>query len=141
MRPGDEPDSLGELEGQAARDHQRCGVERGDIPDHLSDGSSSTSAEEKGNPIASGGVGTFAIQIAKLLGADVTAVCSTSKVELARGLGADRVIDYTKEDFARSGTRYDVTLAQATTCARRAPAHRWQRYPPSRAGSPRSCGA
>jgi NADPH:quinone reductase-like Zn-dependent oxidoreductase len=60
---------------------------------------------------ASGGVGTFSIQIAKLLGADVTAVCSTGKVELARRLGADRVIDYTMEDFARGDTRYDVVLA------------------------------
>ncbi|MGZ4382813.1 MAG: NAD(P)-dependent alcohol dehydrogenase [Gaiellaceae bacterium] len=59
---------------------------------------------------ASGGVGTFAVQIAKALGADVTAVCSTRNVEQARSLGADHVIDHTGEDFTRSGRRYDVIL-------------------------------
>ncbi|WP_456845734.1 NAD(P)-dependent alcohol dehydrogenase [Cellulomonas sp. P5_C6] len=57
---------------------------------------------------ASGGVGTFAVQIAKALGAEVTAVCSTRNVELARSLGADHVVDYTREDPMRSGRRYDV---------------------------------
>jgi NADPH:quinone reductase-like Zn-dependent oxidoreductase len=59
---------------------------------------------------ASGGVGTFAVQIAKASGAEVTGVCSTGKVDLVRSLGADHVVDYTREQISDSGRRYDVIL-------------------------------
>ena len=59
---------------------------------------------------ASGGVGTFAVQIAKALGAEVTAVCSTRNVDIVRSLGADHAIDHTREDFTQCGTRFDAIL-------------------------------
>lgn len=59
---------------------------------------------------AAGGIGTFAVQIAKSFGAEVTGVCSARNVEMVRSIGADRVIDYTQEDFTKDGRRYDVIL-------------------------------
>jgi NADPH:quinone reductase-like Zn-dependent oxidoreductase len=61
---------------------------------------------------ASRGVGTFAVPITKSFGAEVTAVCSTSKMDIARSIGADHVIDYTQEDLTKSGQRYDLIFGR-----------------------------
>ena len=76
---------------------------------------------------ASGGVGTFAVQIAKSFGANVTGVCSTRNLDLVRSIGADRVIDYTQEDFGQGGPQYDLSLISRAidrfrkSCARYVP--------------------
>lgn len=66
---------------------------------------------------ASGGVGTFAVQIAKAFGAEVTGVCSTRNVDMVRLIGADRVVDYTQETFTQSGQRYDLILDNVGNCS------------------------
>jgi NADPH:quinone reductase-like Zn-dependent oxidoreductase len=62
---------------------------------------------------SSGGIGTFAVQIAKAFGAEVTAVCGTRNMDLVRGFGADHIIDYTKQDFLQSRELYDLILGTA----------------------------
>jgi NADPH:quinone reductase-like Zn-dependent oxidoreductase len=101
---------------------------------------------------AAGGVGTFAVQLAKAFGAEVTGVCSTTKVDLVRSIGADQVIDYTREDFADGARRYDLILDTAGNRSlrhlRRAltPGGRWSSWEAKgvdgglEASTARSCG-
>ena len=97
-------------EPHASRRRRRCPSPRSPP----SRGCATRAASQPGQQVlingAAGGVGTFAVQIAKALGAEVTAVCSTGNVELMGSLGADRVVDYTQEDFTRSDRRYDLLL-------------------------------
>jgi NADPH:quinone reductase-like Zn-dependent oxidoreductase len=108
FRPGDEVFGVGKgsfAEFAAAREDKLASK-----PSNLSDVGRLQAAQKVLIVGASGGVGSYAVQIGKALGAEVTGVCSTSKLDLVRSIGADHVIDYSRYDFADGETRYDLIL-------------------------------
>ena len=127
LRPGDEVfgwcngafaeyacAGAGHSGAQAGQPHVRAGRGRWGVCRHRPPGSSRSRqgpGRAKGlDQRCVGGVGPFAVQIAKAFGADVTGVCSTRNVDMVRSIGADQVIDYTQEDFTKNGQRYDLIL-------------------------------
>lgn len=117
-RQGLDPEFLGELAHGERWDTSGVGKRNGDtqssLPGEGLAGLRDTGRLESGQHVliigASGGVGTFAVQIARAFGAEVTGVCSTAKIDLVQSIGADHVIDYTQDDFADGSQRYDLIL-------------------------------
>jgi NADPH:quinone reductase-like Zn-dependent oxidoreductase len=109
LQPGDEV--FGWCDGSFAEYASVPGGQLAQKPAHLS--FEQAAAVPISGIGASGGVGSFAVQIAKAFGAEVTGVCSTNSVDLVRSIGADHVIDYTQQDFTRTGRRYDLILEMA----------------------------